>query len=69
MQKLIDQRKPLTDALANCERGAFPGSKEWLAESKALKALRAFDVANPEVHTEIMRKRVAAPAGAEGLEQ
>lgn len=43
------QREALTTALANCERGSFPGSVAWRRESAALKALADFDSAHPEV--------------------
>ncbi len=46
---LPGKRAALTTALADCERGAFPGSAAHKAESAALKALEVFDLAHPEV--------------------
>ena len=57
---LIEQRGELTDALACCERGAFPGSREWRAENRAMMALSAFDAAHPEAIRELERRRFAA---------
>lgn len=48
-QTLVEQREVLTARLANCSRGAFPGSAAHKRESAALAALEAFDVANPSV--------------------
>ena len=60
MQALIAEREKLAAALADCERGAFPGSREWREESSALRALAAFDAAHPEVLAEISRKHSAS---------
>ncbi len=46
---LVEQREVLTTRLANCIRGAFPGSAAHKRESAALAALEAFDLANPSV--------------------
>ena len=46
---LVEQREVLTTRLANCSRGAFPGSAAHKRESAALAALEAFDLANPSV--------------------
>ena len=48
-QTLAEQREVLTTRLANCSRGAFPGSLAHTRESAALAALEAFDLANPSV--------------------
>ena len=48
-QTLAEQREVLTTRLANCSRGAFPGSLAHKRESAALAALEAFDLANPSV--------------------
>ena len=48
-QTLAEQREVLTTRLANCSRGAFPGSAAHKRESAALAALEAFDLANPSV--------------------
>ena len=48
-QTLAEQREVLTTRLANCIRGAFPGSAAHKRESAALAALEAFDLANPSV--------------------
>ena len=48
-QTLAEQRELLTTRLANCSRGAFPGSLAHKRESAALAALEAFDLANPSV--------------------
>ena len=48
-QTLAEQREVLTNRLANCSRGAFPGSAAHKRESAALAALEAFDLANPSV--------------------
>ena len=48
-QTLAEQRDVLTTRLANCSRGAFPGSAAHKRESAALAALEAFDLANPSV--------------------
>ena len=48
-QTLAEQREVLTTRLANCSRGAFPGSAAHKRESAALAALEAFDIANPSV--------------------
>jgi hypothetical protein len=48
-QTLVEQREVLTMRLANCSRGAFPGSLAHKRESAALAALEAFDLANPSV--------------------
>ena len=48
-QTLAEQREVLTMRLANCSRGAFPGSAAHKRESAALAALEAFDLANPSV--------------------
>lgn len=53
MQDLINQRRELTDALANCESGAFPGSAARRREMAAMMALDAFDKAHPEVIAQI----------------
>lgn len=49
LSELIAERQTLTDALADCERGARPGSKVWMMEKEAMKALSAFDKKHPEV--------------------
>lgn len=49
MSELIEVRNAITNQLADCERGAFPGSTAWNAERAALASLVAFDVAHPEV--------------------
>jgi hypothetical protein len=49
MTTLLNDRKALTDTLADCDPDAFPGSREWMAASKAGAALAAFDAAHPEV--------------------
>ena len=49
MSDLQATRKELTIELANCERGAFPGSKESRREFAAMMALEAFDTAHPEI--------------------
>lgn len=54
------QRKLLTDAVAATETDDFPGSRRWMAYSKALKALDAFDRTNPQVHAEIMAEHHAS---------
>lgn len=59
---LIEQRKTLTRRLAACERGAFPGSREWQEESNAIKALADFDAAYPEVLAEIRAAEQQTPA-------
>lgn len=46
---LVAERNTLARALADCEPGAFPGSKAYRAESVAMKALGAFDLAHPEI--------------------
>lgn len=46
---LVEQREVLTTRLANCSRGAFPGSLAHKRESAAIAALDAFDAANPSV--------------------
>mgnify|MGYP006895929344 FL=1 len=46
---LVEQREVLAERLANCSRGAFPGSLAHKRESAALAALAAFDAANPSV--------------------
>jgi hypothetical protein len=46
---LAEQREVLTTRLANCSRGAFPGSAAHKRESAAIAALEAFDLANPSV--------------------
>jgi hypothetical protein len=46
---LVEQREVLTTRLANCSRGAFPGSLAHKRESAAIAALEAFDAANPSV--------------------
>jgi len=48
-QTLAEQREVLTTRLANCSRGAFPGSLAHKRESAAIAALEAFDAANPSV--------------------
>ena len=50
---LTTERRTLTDALASCKRGAFPGSRESRREAVALRALSDFDLAHPEVIGEI----------------
>jgi hypothetical protein len=57
IEQLIAERKTLTDKLAECEAGAFPGTKAWMRENKAMLALGEFDKANPEVRKEIMRRK------------
>jgi hypothetical protein len=49
MDDLIAARDLLTNAIADCEPGCFPGSKGWAKENAAIKALTAFDLANPTV--------------------
>lgn len=64
MQSLRAEREKLAEALANCERGAFPGSRAAREESRALRALAQFDAEHPEVIREIRRERdVALLAG------
>lgn len=56
---LIEQRRTITDELASCDRGAYPGSREYFRESAALKALGEFDKAHPEVIEHIKAERSA----------
>lgn len=51
-----DARNELTRTLADCDRGAFPGSKAWLRETQAIKALVDFDATYPEVLASIRRE-------------
>lgn len=55
---LVAQRQALTSALADCERGAFPGSAAYQAESRALAALASFDARHPDVLRAIRSHRV-----------
>lgn len=57
--ELREQRQKLTDNLANCEPGAFPGSREYAEESAAMKALADFDKQHPEVLADIRAERDA----------
>ncbi len=51
---LREQRKKITSALADCDRGCFPGSKGAEEESECIRALGKFDAEHPEVHQQIM---------------
>lgn len=53
MSQLILDRKTLTDALAGCPRGAYPGTAGYAAAAKALTALSDFDCQHPEVIAEL----------------
>ena len=57
MTELIDARRELTDSLANCEPGCFPGSKGARKEDKCLMELDTFDDEHPEVLPEIRRRK------------
>jgi hypothetical protein len=46
---LVKQRLTLADDLADCDRGAFPGSAAAAKENVAMAALAAFDAANPSI--------------------
>ena len=52
---LTEERIRLATILGNCERGAFPGSREWTEERSAHAALAAFDAAHPDVIDRILR--------------
>ncbi len=57
METLIEERGELTEALADCDRGAFPGSKEEREETRCLIALDDFDNVHPEVSNELRQRR------------
>ena len=61
------ERKALTNRLANCDSGAFPGSREWRAERAAMDALAAFDAAHPEVLVAINAERSVKVLGSKDL--
>ena len=56
-EELKDTRDDLVSDLANCNRGAFPGSKDSKKEIECMRALEAFDAAHPEVITAIKLAR------------
>lgn len=60
LDDLISDRRELS--LQADDDGAFPGSKEWNRANIALKALRAFDEAHPEVLAEIKARHSARVA-------
>lgn len=51
------RRLALTQELARCTPGAYPGTEAWHRENAALKALAAFDDEHPEVLSEIGAER------------
>ena len=59
MEEMIAQRRTLTTELANCDRGACPGSNAARRQYAALDALAAFDAAHPEIKAEIGRRHSA----------
>lgn len=67
-EPLIAERKRLTDALAACEPGAFPGSSAYREESAAIAALKAFDTAHPMILPAILAMRQPGPLGQAMLE-
>lgn len=58
LSDLIAQRKTLTTALSNCG-GGFPGSRGWVAEAAAMKALGDFDATHPQVIVAINQRHNA----------
>ena len=67
IEQLMGERAKLTQALSWCERGAFPGSKAWQAEKRAMDALAAFDAAHPEVLPEIERRHCERSIGGKDV--
>lgn len=59
MDRMIEERGRLTDALVACERGAWPGTPERRRESAAMQVLAQYDLAHPEVIVEIRARHRA----------
>ena len=61
MQELREERKILAEMERNTySPESFPGSAAWKINNKAADALKAFDLAHPEIIAEIKIERAAA---------